>query len=279
VHELVVPPLVLLLAWLLVRRALGARRAAGELLALVAYGFLLEWVAMRVFASHRYALDWRAAPLGVPLAVAMVWAAVITAAMTLGGRRHPGRPLRIAARAALLGVALDLLIEPVATRLGFWTWTPEGPWLAVPLGNFVGWGVIVGTYAWGAERFPALGARLGLAVGCVAALVVVGLTWRALGIEERLGALAGWGTALTVWGVVALGYPASGTTGQRARPDSLRPGLPTRLGLAHGREPAAILLILAGVFAWDAAWLGDGSRLLVAALTVGALSRETVSSG
>ena len=45
--------------------------------------------------------------------------------------------------AALIAISLDLLMEPVAVRLGLWRWTPPGAWLGVPVGNFVGWAVIV----------------------------------------------------------------------------------------------------------------------------------------
>ena len=87
-------PLAAALAFRHARRALGARRAAGELAALAAYGFALEAVAMAVFASHAYDASWRVAPLGVPLAVALVWAAVITAAMAVAGRRAGSRGWR-----------------------------------------------------------------------------------------------------------------------------------------------------------------------------------------
>ena len=93
-------PLAVALAFRHAARALGARRAAVEMLALAAYGFALEAVAIAVFASHRYDASWRLAPLGVPLAVALVWAAVIVAAMAVawtvwralpaGARGHRG---------------------------------------------------------------------------------------------------------------------------------------------------------------------------------------------
>ena len=66
-HELVAAPLAALLALLLLEAAFGLRRAAVEFLALVAYGYALEAVAIRVFASHSYGDTWRVAPGGVPL--------------------------------------------------------------------------------------------------------------------------------------------------------------------------------------------------------------------
>jgi hypothetical protein len=283
VHEIVAAPVALVLAFRLAARALGARRALVELGALSVYGYVLEVVAIAVFRSHRYADAWWAAPGGVPLAVAAVWAALIASAMALAGRRFPREPVRLAAWAALLGLSLDLLIEPVATRLGLWAWTPRGPWLDVPLGNFVGWGVIVGAYAYGAERWGGLRRgpaaaleRAALAAGCVIALVMVGLFWRALGVEERLSERVGWLIAFAVWTLAAWGR---GPT-QRPRPEA---GLATRLGQVPGREPAAVLLVLALLFGLDALVLRDPARLVLAlgalaALSV-AVSRGRASSG
>ena len=94
------------------------------------------------------------------------------------------------------------MIEPVATRLGLWSWTPPGPWLGVPIGNFVGWAVIVGAYAYGAERWTDGAAsrsalprrRLLLAAACIAALVAVGLVWTRLGLERAFEDGAGAGS-------------------------------------------------------------------------------------
>ena len=77
--------------------------------------------------------------------------------MALAARRRGPAALGRAAVAALLGISLDLLMEPVAAARGLWSWTPPGPWLDVPIGNFVGWAVIVGAYTFGAERFADAG--------------------------------------------------------------------------------------------------------------------------
>ena len=86
-YELLVAPLAAALAFLHARRALGSGRAAGELMALAAYGYALERAAMAAFAAHDYPASWRIAPGGVPLAVVAVWAAVISSAMAVAVRR------------------------------------------------------------------------------------------------------------------------------------------------------------------------------------------------
>lgn len=202
--EGVVAPIAVALAFDHARRGLGARRAAGELLALAAYGFTVELVAMSMFASHAYAASWWAQPLGVPLAVASVWAAVIVSAMAVSGRHQSSRVSR-AVTAAVVAIALDLLIDPVATRAGLWRWTPPGPWLGVPIGNFVAWGVIVGFYAYGADRWAGTGRvpfqplrRFALAAGCIVVLVMIAELWTRLGLERLFEHGRGW----MVWAAV-----------------------------------------------------------------------------
>jgi uncharacterized membrane protein len=264
-YELVVAPLAFALAAIHARRALGTARAALELLALVAYGYALERTAIAVFASHEYGPVWRAAPGGVPLAVAATWAAVIVAAMALGAR-ITRTPLGRAAAAALIGISLDLLMEPVAVRAGLWTWTPPGPWLLVPIGNFVGWAVIVGAWTFGAERWSGAGSllaqalrRAALGLAAVAALVAVGLVWRALAAETVFLGAGGW----LAWALTLLA-----TCGLTLRPVVASKesglGLATRLGATPGPLPGAVFLLLLVVFAADARLSGDRRLTLVA---------------
>jgi uncharacterized membrane protein len=271
VHEFLVAPAATVLAVLHARAALGARRAAGELLALAVYGFALERLSMSVFASHRYGEDWVLAPLGVPLAVALVWAAVISSALALAARRGLEAAWARALAAALFAVTLDLTIEPVAVRRGLWEWTPRGPWLGVPVGNFVGWMVIVAGYGIGAERWAGGGRfateairRLLLAAAALAALVAVGTVWTRLGLEAALGRRGGW----LAWGVVLLATAALGL--RRAAPfegDTLA----GRLGATPGFGPGLVFLVVATAFAAEAARLGDAIVGLVALGTALAL--------
>ncbi len=276
-YELVAAPAAFVLAFHHARRALGAKRAALELLALVAYGYVLERVTIAVFASHVYGPSWRFAPGGVPLAVAVTWAAVIVSVMALAARLRAS-PLHRALVAALLGISLDLLMEPVAAARGLWTWTPAGPWLDVPVGNFVGWGVIVGAYTFGAERFGEgasgaahAAARLALGVVSVGALVAVGLAWRALGAESAFTGAGGWLAALALYAATF------GCT--RTRRSALEgSGLATRLGRKEGKSPALVLLLLAALFALDAGAGGDPQLLAVAVLSLAVLGAAAVGT-
>lgn len=273
-------PLAAALAFHHARRALGATRAAGELLALVAYGFALEAVAMAVFASHVYDASWRIAPRGVPLAVAVVWAAVITSAMAVAGRREEDAPGGRAVTAALVAITLDLMIEPVAVRAGLWRWTPPGPWLEVPIGNFVGWGVIVGAYAYGAARWAGTGAlaiqagrRIALAAACILALVLVGAAWTSLGLERAFAHGRGW----AVWTAVLMatcwrmrgGTRAGGVAGS---------SLPELLAGTPGRGPVAALGVVGLAFFGEAVRVGDPRVTVAAAGSLAALAFVTAAN-
>jgi hypothetical protein len=253
-------------------RTLGRRRAAVELIALALYGFMIELVVMRVFGSHSYGTEWRFAPLGVPLAVAAVWAAVILAAMGLAARLGPASAAGRAATAALLGTALDLLMEPVAMRSGLWQWTPPGPWLGVPVGNFVGWALIVGLYAFGADRSEPRGAsplaqtveRLVLATTCLLGVVGVGLVWQRLHLEAAFDGRWGW----TPW---ALSLCLALVLGHGARPSPDSPTLSGRLAAAPG-PGAWVFLLVAGAFAINAVALADRDVALAAAGSLAVLT-------
>lgn len=263
IYELAAAPAVLALAFVHARRALGGARAAAELLALALYGYALEWVVIRVFASHTYGPGWRLAPGGVPVAVAAVWAAVIVSALALAARHGHATAFGRAATAALLGISLDLLMEPVAVRVGLWTWTPPGSWLGVPVGNFVGWAVIVGTWAYGTERGLDQGSlaahaarRLALGLGSILALVLVGFAWTRLGAERAFAGPGGWmawAAALLLAAALCLRRRAPAATCFSAR-----------LGAEPGPLPAMVFLLLAAVFATDAALTGDRTLGLAA---------------
>ena len=270
-YEFLVAPLALALAFLHARRALGGARAAGELLALAAYGYALERAVIAAFAAHEYPPAWCIAPGGVPLAVVAVWVAVISSAMAVAVRRGAAPAAARAASAALLALCVDLAIEPVAVRDGLWRWTPPGAWLGVPLGNFVGWAVIVGSYTVGAERWAGAGRagleaarRIALAVLSVLALLAVGLLWRVLGAEALFTPAGGW----TVWGAVILGaaYAARGA-GPRGDPTTLA----GRLGTTRGPLPGVALLVVALPFLVQALLFADRALIPAVAVSFGVL--------
>jgi uncharacterized membrane protein len=276
IHELVVAPAAALLALLLLEAAIGLRRALVQFLALVGYGFGLELAAIAVFRSHDYGDAWRLAPLGVPLAIAVVWASVIPAAIAVAGRLGYDSPLRSAFAAAFLATALDLLIEPVAVRLGLWRWTPPGPWLGVPIGNFVGWGVIVSSYAWGAARGGASGSlraqalrRVGLAAASIGCLVAVGLVWRAASAEALFAARGSLVVAAVLATVLTLRFA------RREPTETL--SFPRLLGAAPRGYALGVFALLLATFSAGAVRVAE-TPLVVIALLVSSVLLVTLDA-
>jgi uncharacterized membrane protein len=282
VYELLAAPGAFALAAVHAWRALGPRRAAVELFALVAYGYGLERTAIVAFGSHDYGHAWRSAMGGVPVAVAVTWSAVIVAAMSLASRLARSSVGRAAA-AALIGISLDLLMEPVAVRAGLWSWTPPGPWLDVPAGNFIGWAVIMGAYTFGAERWGASGPlaaqavrRLALGGAAVGVLLGVGTVWHALGAERLFSGPRGWAACGLLWAATAAmalrPRPSRVNAPRESAGEPPERGLAARLGAAGGPLPASVLLLLTAVFATDAVAQGDARLALVALGSAGVLA-------
>ncbi len=261
--ELGIAPLASVLALRHAARAFGPRRAGVEFGALLLYGYALERVTIAVFDSHEYGTGWLFAPGGVPVAVAACWAAIILSSVGAALRLGAGSAGALAATAALVGVRLDLLMEPVAVRSELWSWTPPGPWLGVPIGNFVGWGVIVGGSVLGAQRLADSGSasldaagRLALGGVSILALVLVGLAWTRLEAERLFGS----GRGFLVAGFLLLGLWALSRRAPRERMQA--PGFGGRLGGA-GRPLALVPIALA--FAANAFLLADATLAVLSA--------------
>ena len=73
----------------------------------------------------------------VPLAIGLNWAVLIYATGLLSDKLPVHKVLR-AAIGGLLMVGLDLMIEPVAIKLDFWSWASE----SIPLQNYIAWFLI-----------------------------------------------------------------------------------------------------------------------------------------
>lgn len=147
---------------------------------LVTYALEVVGVATgAVFGAYHYTTALGTLVAGVPPVIGWNWVLVVLGAFAGVRRWLPRWPeaARILA-VAVLCVAFDVLLEPVAIRLGYWVWH-EG---AVPLQNYVAWGVIAGAGAWWAGRFPKLSidpvwpAYAGLQAVFFAALGLSGVT-------------------------------------------------------------------------------------------------------
>ena len=142
--------------------------AAGELLATGPLKLLRHRVRYRI--------------AGVPLAILLGWYAVIHGSFVIARRvserlrrGEDTKRVTVSALAALIGVGLDLILDPAGLDVGLWEWNVDGAYAGevvgpnghrgVPLVNYLGWVSLVGsvTYVYGPgcedeadNRLPAL---------------------------------------------------------------------------------------------------------------------------
>lgn len=100
-------------------------------------GMVVEWVGVNtrlLFGSYSYGSVLGPKILGVPLIIGINWAmlSIVSAALLASLRLHFW--LEVFA-SALLMVFLDFLMEPVAMKLGYWSWK-DG---LIPTYNYVCW--------------------------------------------------------------------------------------------------------------------------------------------
>jgi len=106
------------------------------------FGFALEngGIFLGVFSEPGYLfyLPW----LPAPLATALGWASVLYCAFFAVEKLLPSMPsVKRGLVCALIGLSLDLTVDPVATRLGWWVWETslEAKIWEVPAINFIAW--------------------------------------------------------------------------------------------------------------------------------------------
>jgi len=115
------------------------------------YGVLLEILTMLQLKYYTYG-DFLVKFYGAPIAIGIGWAVLIYTAMATSDEL--GFPVKVRPfMAALLALNIDLSMDAIAIREGFWTWGEYGLWFGVPLGNFFGWFVVVSTYSYFIYRF------------------------------------------------------------------------------------------------------------------------------
>ncbi|MFD2612659.1 carotenoid biosynthesis protein [Paenibacillus gansuensis] len=118
------------------------RRLPYRLAAVLIFTYALEYcgtVTGFPFGPYVYTEVLGFAPWKVPAAISFAWVGVMMSALTLStAQTKTGRALQAGGYAVLF----DLVLDPVAAKLGFWTWGTEGVPLAfygVPLQNFAAW--------------------------------------------------------------------------------------------------------------------------------------------
>lgn len=124
----------------------AARKSALTDIALLGAGaWIAEDTCIRLYDFYQYDAPWRLFVDRVPLLVAVIWPFVILSARevchALGLRTASGRAHPVAV--AIMVVYDAALVEPIAVRVGLWSWNEPGlfdvPWIGL-----LGWGFYAG---------------------------------------------------------------------------------------------------------------------------------------
>jgi len=121
------------------------RRVAGALPALVAYSYAIEYVGATTdipYGEFSYQIPlgpmlFGTIPLGLPVFFIPLALNAYLLCLLLLGPRADRALLRIPFVAATV-VAVDVVLDPAAVALGFWSFG-EGGFYGVPLSNYAGW--------------------------------------------------------------------------------------------------------------------------------------------
>ncbi|NJD77399.1 MAG: carotenoid biosynthesis protein [Candidatus Methanoperedens sp.] len=113
-----------------------------ELITLIVYGVILEELTILFFREYTYGRDFLLMVQDVPIGIGLGWAAIIYSAMETSDRLGIPASLRPLFD-TLLALNIDLSMDAIAIRAGFWNWSNGGAWFGVPYGNFFGWICVV----------------------------------------------------------------------------------------------------------------------------------------
>jgi hypothetical protein len=122
------------------------KQFVNELVTAMVYGVLLEILTMVQLKYYTYG-DFLIKIFNAPLAIGIGWAVIIYTAMATTdklGVAQKVRPFLV----TLLALDIDLSMDAIAIREGFWTWGVNGLWFGVPLGNFFAWFVVVMSFSY-----------------------------------------------------------------------------------------------------------------------------------
>ncbi|HSM26395.1 MAG TPA: carotenoid biosynthesis protein [Anaerolineaceae bacterium] len=118
-----------------------------ELLFALFFGVFLEWMTIQQLAAYHYG-DFFIMIDGAPICIGLGWAVIIYSGMEfvkLLNMPDFARPFLV----GMLALNLDLAMDAIAIRLGFWNWVIplDAQWFGVPWGNFWAWYIVVVSYS------------------------------------------------------------------------------------------------------------------------------------
>lgn len=115
-------------------------------LIVIAGGFTVELIGVQtglLFGEYAYGSALGPKLMGVPLIIGVNWLAIVLASIGVIGA-FKLKPTLAAVFAGALSTAMDYLIEPVAIRFDFWSWTGT----VIPLWNYICWFIFCTIFAY-----------------------------------------------------------------------------------------------------------------------------------
>lgn len=117
-------------------------RLLGWSVLVIIASFLIEWLGVktgRIFGHYTYGETLQPILLGVPIAIGFAWLCMLLTSTAVVQRILPKFSnyhfLLQAISISLLMVLFDIVMEPAAMKLGYWTWQNG----SIPLLNFIAW--------------------------------------------------------------------------------------------------------------------------------------------
>lgn len=101
------------------------------------FGFMVELVGVHtgiIFGEYRYGATLGPKLMGVPVIIGLNWLLIVYCIASLMEAIKIPTWLKVVS-GSVLAVLIDMLIEPVAMKYDFWTWSKY----TVPLQNYIGW--------------------------------------------------------------------------------------------------------------------------------------------
>lgn len=128
------------------------RRALGALGVLAAYTYAIEYVGVRTgwpYGTFSYEVTLGPMVGGIPAALPLLFVPLVLNAylltILLTGSHRDRVAVRVPAAIATV-VAVDLVLDPAAVAVGFWSFEAGGWYHGVPVSNYLGW-ILSGTVA------------------------------------------------------------------------------------------------------------------------------------
>lgn len=119
-----------------------------ELFSCLVFGMILEIGNTYLAHTYSYSPNFFFQIFNVPLVIGFGWAVIVYSAMLLSDQYNIPWKVR-PVMDALTALVLDLSMDIIAIRLGFWSWSIplDQEWYGVPFENLIGWIFVVFTFS------------------------------------------------------------------------------------------------------------------------------------